>query len=64
VINVADKIIEQEIPSGAEPEGIAVSGEETVYVTSGISDWVHVVDLEAGVVTGNMVVGTRRGASC
>ena len=31
----------------------------TLYVTSGISDWVHVVDLEAGVVTDNIVVGTR-----
>jgi PQQ-dependent catabolism-associated beta-propeller protein len=58
-INVAEKIIEQEIPTGAEPEGIAVSGEETMYVTSGISDWVHVVDLEAGVVAENIAVGTR-----
>jgi YVTN family beta-propeller protein len=34
---------------------------KTLYVTSGISDWVSVVDLRANAVTDNIVVGTCPG---
>jgi PQQ-dependent catabolism-associated beta-propeller protein len=59
-ISIEDKIIVREIPTGAEPEGIAVSSDgQTIYVTSEVNDMVHVADAAAGVVTDNIVVGTR-----
>jgi YVTN family beta-propeller protein len=59
-ISFKDKLIDRDIATGAEPEGIAVTGDgKTLYVTSEVSDMVHVVDLTAGVVTDNVVVGTR-----
>ncbi len=60
MISLDENIIEQAISTGAEPEGIAVSDDgNTLYVTSAISDWVHVVDLRAGAVTDTIAVGTR-----
>jgi YVTN family beta-propeller protein len=35
---------------------------KTLYVTSGIGDWVSVVDLRTKAVTDNIVVGTRQGS--
>jgi YVTN family beta-propeller protein len=59
-ISIADKIIMREIATGAEPEGIAISGDgKTLYVTSEVTDMVHVIDAQAGVVTDNIIVGTR-----
>jgi PQQ-dependent catabolism-associated beta-propeller protein len=55
-----DKIIGREIQTGAGPGAVAVSSDgKALYVTSEISDWVHVADVEAAVVTDNIVVGTR-----
>jgi YVTN family beta-propeller protein len=47
-----------EVGWAAHPSGVARDG-KTLYVTSEISDWIHIVDLEAGVVTDNITVGTR-----
>ena len=48
------------MPTGAEPEGVAVSEDgKIVYVTSEVSDMVHVVDAQNGAVLDNIVVGTR-----
>ena len=59
-ISVADKIVEREIWTGAGPGAVAVSSDgKALYVTSEISDWVHVADLEAAAVTDNIVVGTN-----
>jgi YVTN family beta-propeller protein len=56
-ISIANKIITREIATGAEPEGLAVSTSgKTLYVTSEVTDMVHVADVEAGVVTDNIVV--------
>jgi YVTN family beta-propeller protein len=53
----------RDIATGAEPEGIAISTDgKTLYVTSEVTDMVHVVDAEAGIVTDNVVVGTRPAA--
>jgi YVTN family beta-propeller protein len=50
----------REFATGAEPEGLAISADgKTLYVTSEVTDMVHVVDAEGGVVTDNIVVGTR-----
>ncbi len=49
-----------EVPTGAEPEGVALSEDEkTIYVTSEVSDMVHVVDAKEGAVLDNIIVGTR-----
>jgi YVTN family beta-propeller protein len=59
-ISIADKLIGLEIPTGAEPEGLALSADgKTLYVTSEVTDMVHVVDTKAGAVTDNIIVGTR-----
>ena len=49
-----------EVPTGAEPEGVLISEDgKTVYVTSEVSDLVHMVDPDGGHVTADVVVGTR-----
>src|SRR5690606_3509483 len=60
VIDIAEKIIIHEVPTGAEPEGVWVSPDGTeVYVTSEVADMVHKVEPDAGFVTDNIIVGTR-----
>ena len=60
VIDIIDKIIIHEVPTGAEPEGVMLSEDgRIIYVTSEIADMVHVIDTELGIVTDNVIVGTR-----
>jgi len=50
----------QEVPTGAEPEGVFISDDgKTLYVTSEVGDLVHMVDAEGGHVVQDVVVGTR-----
>ena len=60
IINMDRNIIEKEVPTGAEPEGVLVSADgKTVYVTSEVGDLVHAIDADSGYVTQDVVVGTR-----
>jgi YVTN family beta-propeller protein len=60
VIDIDQNIIVHEVPTGAEPEGVLISEDgKTLYVTSEVSDLVHMVDAEGGHVTQDVVVGTR-----
>ena len=53
-------VIVQEVPTGAEPEGVLVSDDgKTVYVTSEAGDLVHAIDADSGAVTRDVVVGSR-----
>ena len=52
--------IVQEVPTGAEPEGVMVSDDgKTVYVTSEAGDLVHAVDADSGKIVRDVVVGLR-----
>jgi YVTN family beta-propeller protein len=60
VIDIDQNIIVHEVPTGAEPEGVLVSEDgKTLYVTSEVSDLVHMIDPDGGFVTADVVVGTR-----
>ena len=60
IIDMDQNIIEKEVPTGAEPEGVMVSEDgKTVYVTSEVGDLVHPIDADGGYVTQDVVVGTR-----
>lgn len=48
------------IETGKEPEGVLANPDgKTVYVTSEVANVVHVIDLEAGEIAKNVVVGNR-----
>jgi hypothetical protein len=50
----------QEVPTGAEPEGVFISEDgHFVYVTSEVGDLVHLIDADSGNVVQDVVVGTR-----
>ena len=50
----------QEVPTGAEPEGVLVSDDgKTVYVTSEAGDLVHAIDADSGKIVRDVVVGLR-----
>ncbi len=60
VIDIDQNIIVQEVPTGAEPEGVAIGKDgKVVYVTSEVGDLVHEIDAVGGHVTRDVVVGTR-----
>ena len=60
VIDIDQNIIVQEVPTGAEPEGVFVGEDgKFVYVTSEVGDLVHEIDADGGHVTQDVVVGTR-----
>ena len=50
----------QEVPTGAEPEGVLVAEDgKTVYVTSEAGDLVHEVAADQGKITRDVVAGLR-----
>jgi YVTN family beta-propeller protein len=60
IIDMDRNIVEKEVQTGAEPEGVLVSADgKTVYVTSEVGDLVHAIDADRGYVTQDVVVGTR-----
>jgi YVTN family beta-propeller protein len=60
VIDLEQKIVVHDIPTGAEPEGVILSEDgKTLYISSEVADMVHVADAVGGFVTKNIIVGTR-----
>ena len=60
MIDIDRNKIVQEIPTGAEPEGVLLSEDgKVLYVTSEVGDLVHMMDTDSGKVVKDVVVGTR-----
>jgi YVTN family beta-propeller protein len=60
IIDMDENIIIQEVPTGAEPEGVFISEDgHFIYVTSEVGDLVHLIDADSGNVVQDVLVGTR-----
>jgi YVTN family beta-propeller protein len=60
IIDLAEKVLLHEVPTGAEPEGVFITKDgKTLYLTSEVADMIHRIDVDRGIITANVIVGTR-----